>query len=287
MTAPVLPTLLITQWEPTWSLDMEAGLVALLYLAGVRRARARWPRRRAAAFLAGVACVVTALQSGVDAFDDRMLSDHMVQHLLLLELAPLLLLAGRPGLLLLRSAPRDRRPGLARGFARLRPLTHPVICLLVFSAVVVGTHVPPFYDATLRHPALHDAEHFLYLIAGTLMWWPVLDADPIPRRRLDGFARLVYVIAAMLPMTLLGAYLDRHASLVYAGYGPPAHALGISAIADQQQAGAIMWVLGSTLMIAAGLWQAMAAMVEEERRLAVRERRLAEPAVMPEPRAPR
>jgi putative membrane protein len=138
--------------------------------------------------------------------------------------------------------------------------------------VVGGSHVPGFYDATLRHPALHDAEHVAYLTAGMVMWWPLLDADPLAPRRLDGFARLAYVIAAMVPMTLLGAWLDRATSLVYAGYGPPAHALGISAVTDQQQAGAIMWVLGSTVMIAAGLWQAMAAMTEEERRLQVRER---------------
>jgi putative membrane protein len=273
MTGPVLPTLLWRHWQPTWGVDIEAALVASLYLLGVRRLRAPWPKRRTAAFLGGVACVVVALGSGIGAFDDRMLSDHMVQHVILLELAPLLALAGRPGLLVLRSAPRAGRPAVADGFARLRPLTHPLGCLTIFSVVVLATHLPAFYEATLRSPVLHQLEHGLYLVAGMLMWWPVLDADPMPRRRLDGFARLVYVIAAMLPMTLLGAYLDRAPGLVYAGYGPPARTLGISAIVDQQQAGAIMWVLGSTLMIAAGLWQAMAAMADEERRLQVRERR--------------
>jgi cytochrome c oxidase assembly factor CtaG len=61
-------------------------------------------------------------------------------------------------------------------------------------------------------------------------------------------------------------------TLVYSGYAAPARALGISAVADQQQAGAIMWVLGSSLMVVCGLWQAMAALIEEERRLQVRER---------------
>jgi putative copper resistance protein D len=273
MSPPALPSLLWHAWEPTWSLDVEAFLTGLVYLLAVRRTRSRWPARRTAAFLAGVACVLVALQSGIDAYDDRMLSVHMVQHLLLLELAPLLLLAGRPGLLLLRAAPPPARPVLVRGLAHLRPLTHPIVCLAVFGVVVGASHLPGFYDATLRSPALHDAEHVLYLLAGLLMWWPLLDGDPLARRRLDGFARLGYVIAAMVPMTLLGAYLDRDPSLLYAGYAAPARGLGISAVFDQQQAGAIMWVLGSTLMIIAGLWQAMAAMVQEERRLAVRERR--------------
>jgi cytochrome c oxidase assembly factor CtaG len=245
-----------------------------------------WPRRRTTSFLAGLGAVLVALQSGLDTFDDRMLSDHMVQHLLLLELAPLLLLAGRPGLLALRTAPRPVRLAAVRRLESLRSLTHPVSCLAIFSVVVLATHVPGFYDATLRAPALHEAEHGLYLMAGLLMWWPIVDADPLPRRRLNGFTRLVYTIAAMLPMTLLGAYLDRAPRLVYGAYGLPARSLGISAIVDQQQAGAIMWVLGSTLMIAAGLWLAMAAMVDEERRLQVRERRLVPPVVAGSGREP-
>jgi cytochrome c oxidase assembly factor CtaG len=259
-------------WEPAWALDALFALAALLYLQASRRTRGRWPLRRTFAFLAGVACIVVALQSGIDAYDTRLLSDHMVQHLLLLELAPLLILAGRPGILLLRSAPRGSRQTIAHRFTQLRPLTRPVFCLALFYLVVGLTHVPAFYDATLRHPALHELEHALYVTAGLFMWWPIVDGNPVPGRRLDGLGRLVYVIAAMLPMTLLGAYLDRAPSLVYAPYGSPARALGISAVVDQQQAGAIMWVLGSTLMVAAGLWLAMTALLAEERRLQVAER---------------
>jgi putative membrane protein len=275
VSAPALPTLLWHGWEPAFNVDVEAALVLLLYAVGVRRTRSPWPARRTLAFAAGVGCVVVALQSGIGTYDDRLLSDHMVQHLLLLGLAPLLLLAGRPGLLLLRAAPRSARSWVVRRLDVLRPLTHPVVCLVIFGVIVAATHLPGFYDATLRHPALHDGEHLLYLLAGLLMWWPLLDADPLARRRLNGMARLVYLIAAMVPMSLLGAYLSRHTTLVYAPYAAPARALGTSAVTDQQQAGAIMWVLGSTLMIIAGLWQVMAAMVEEERRLVVRERRAA------------
>jgi putative membrane protein len=273
MRAPDLVTLAWHDWQPTWSLDAAAALWATLYLIAARRVRARWPWRRTIAFLAGVGCVLVALQSGIDAVDDQLLSDHMVQHLLLLELAPLLLLAGRPGILLLRAVPRASRPGLARRLIALRPLTNPFSCLAIFYLVVLVTHLPVFYDATLRHPALHDGEHLLYLSAGLLMWWPVLDGDPVPGHRLNGIGRLVYVMAAMLPMTLLGAFLTRDMTLLYGPYAASARSLGISAINDQQQAGAIMWVLGSTLMILAGIWQAMAALIAEERRYQVRERR--------------
>ena len=280
MRPPDLWTLGWHAWQPAWTLDVVAALTAALYVIGAHRVRRGWPIRHTAAFLVGIACVIVAVQSGIDTYDDQLLSDHMVQHLVLLELAPLLLLAGRPGLLLLRSAAPPSRPRLARRLMMLRPLTHPLGCLAIFYVIVLGSHVPAFYDATLVHPALHDLEHLLYLTAGVLMWWPVLDSDPVALHRLDGVRRLSYVIAAMLPMTVVGAYLDRAISLVYTGYALPARALHISAVADQQRAGAIMWVLGSTLMVGAGIWQAMSAMTVEERRMQARERRAVEATVI-------
>jgi putative copper resistance protein D len=275
MSAPDLWTLAWHAWEPPSGLDVVAAAGAAAYLIGARRVARGWPMRYTLSFLAGIGCVLVAVQSGVDAYDDQLLSDHMVQHLILLELAPLLLLCGRPGLLLLRASPPPRRPRLARGLMKLRPLTHPLSCLAIFYMIVLGLHVPAFFDATLREPLLHDLEHLLFLAAGLLMWWPLIDADPLPHARLDGLGRLIYVIAAMVPMTLIGAYLNRATHLVYTGYALPAHSLGISAITDQQQAGAIMWVLGSSLMLSSGIWHAMAALSAEERRLQSRERRAA------------
>lgn len=272
MTSGQIPTLLWRDWQIAPGPDAAVVAAALLYLVGIRRVRG-WPPRRTVSFAAGLLCVLVALQSGIDDYDDALLSDHMVQHLLLLGLAPLLLLAARPMTLLMRSAPPARRPALARRIRSLRGLTHPLSCLAIFWMVIAATHLPAFYDATLRHPLLHEGEHALYLGAGLLMWWPVLDEDPIPSHRLDGVLRLVYMTAAMLPMTVLGAYLDRASTLLYAPYGAPARALGISAMVDQQQAGAIMWVLGSSLMVVCGIWQAMAGLIAEERRMQARERR--------------
>ncbi|MBV9424131.1 MAG: cytochrome c oxidase assembly protein, partial [Solirubrobacterales bacterium] len=234
-----------------------------------------WPARRTASFLAGVACAVVALQSGIDAYDDQLLSVHMVQHMLLLLVAPLLVLGGRPVILALRALPPARRRGFVRALERTRAYTGPLQTLVVFGAVIVLTHLPSFYEATLRHPALHYTEHALYLTAGLLMWSPLLDGDPAPRHRLGGLGRFGYLIAAMLPMAVVGAYLNRHAALVYPSYGPPARSLGLSALDDQGQAGAIMWVVGSTIMVAVGLWAAVAAMVAEERRQAARDARAA------------
>ena len=101
----------------------------------------------------------------------------------------------------------------------------------------------------------------------------LLGVDPLPTRRLGGVGRVVYLLGAMPAMAAVGAYLNRAPAVVYGGYAAPARALGVSAVADQQQAGAIMWVGGSTFVIVVGLCVAMAAMIGEERRQSARERR--------------
>jgi putative membrane protein len=273
VSAPGLPALLVTDWQLSPLPIATAAAVCAGYLAAARRPAAGWPRRRTAAFLAGLTVALVAANSGLERFDDRLLSAHMAQHMLLLLVAPLLVLIGRPLELVLRAVPARSRPALARALRRVGRGTGPPTCVVAFAVVVGLTHLPGFYAATLTHPALHDAEHALYLAAGALMWWPILDGDPVPRRRLDGLGRLLYLIVAMVPMTVLGAYLNRHPTLAYPAYGPPARVLGVSAVADQQHAGALMWVLGDVFMVAAGLWAAMHALVAEERRAQARERR--------------
>jgi putative membrane protein len=269
-----LAELLVRDWHAAPVLDLLAVVYAALYLAAAARVRGGWPARRSLAFLAGLAAVLVALQSGYESWDTRLLSAHMVQHMLLLLVAPALLLGGHPLLLALRTLPPRRRPATARALAALRPLGYPAVCLAAFATVTILTHLPGFYDATLRHPALHEGEHLAYLAAGAWMWWPILGDEPLPSRKLGGLGMLVYLLISMVPMAIVGAYLNRHPTVVYALYAAPAHAAGISPVADQAQAGAIMWVGGNTIVIAVGLWAVLAAMVAEERRLIAREARL-------------
>jgi putative membrane protein len=272
--APSLPSLLVSHWQPSGVPDVAAAAAATLYVGCTAGIHARWPLRRTAAFLAGLVCILVATDSGIGAYDDQLPSAHMVQHMLLLLVAPLLLLAGRPVILALRALPAaPRRRAFAAVLHRLASVTRPSVCLATFTAVLVVTHLPTFYDATLRHLAVHEVEHALYLMAGVLLWWPLLDADPVPAHRLSGLGRLVYLLATMPAMAIVGAYLNRHPTLVYPPYGPAARAMGISAVVDQQQAGAIMWVAGSAIVIAVGLWVTIGALVAEERRQQAREAR--------------
>ena len=270
--APSLFSLVGGHWQPAYAVDGAAVLTLALYGWAAVRVH-DWPRWRSGCFAAGVATLIVATQSGLDAYDDRMLSVHMVQHLLLLTLAPALLLIGHPALLALRALPPSRRRGPARMLARARPLGSPWVTLPLFAAVVLASHLRWFYEATLSHPLVHDGEHLGYLIAGLLLFAPLLDADP-GGRRLNGLGRLFYLLAASPPMALLGAYLNQATSLVYPSYAAPARALGISAVFDQHQAGAIMWVGGGIVTITVGLWSVLATMTREERRLAAREQRV-------------
>ncbi|MDQ6816446.1 MAG: cytochrome c oxidase assembly protein [Actinomycetota bacterium] len=272
---PSLPALLVGHWQLSPALLLQAAAFGGLYSWGVRRLRGRWPVRRTISFLAGIAVGLVALQSGVDAYSERLLSVHMVQHMLLLLVAPALLLYGQPVLLALRALPRASRGALARGLGRARPLTSPLLCLIVFCGVVTVTHLPSVYDAALGDRAVHAIEHAAYLLAGLLLWGPRVDGDPAPVRRLGGLGRLGYLIAAMVPMAIVGAYLNRHPALVYASYAAPARAMGTSALVDQAAAGAIMWVVGDVIMVAVGLWSTIAALVAEERRQRVRDAKAA------------
>src|SRR5947209_1644633 len=102
MSAPSLPELVTGHWALDLMVIVPISLYAALYLGAAITARSRWPAERTLSFLAGLGCVFVALQSGIGRYDDRLLSVHMVQHMLLLFLAPLLLLAGRPAALALR-----------------------------------------------------------------------------------------------------------------------------------------------------------------------------------------
>jgi len=148
--APSLPSLLVSHWHPSAVPDVAAAAAAALYLGGLARIHPRWPLRRTAAFLAGLASILVATDSGIGAYDDQLLSVHMVQHMLLLLLAPLLLLAGRPVILALRALPTGRRRALASVLHRLAAVTRPAVCLVTFSSVMVVTHLPAFYDASPR-----------------------------------------------------------------------------------------------------------------------------------------
>jgi cytochrome c oxidase assembly factor CtaG len=196
----------------------------------------------------------------------------MVQHLALALVAAPLLVAGAPVALALRALPRGGRHGLA-DVIRSKParvLTHPLVTWTLFAATMIGTHLTGLYEATLRDPALHAAEHVLYLGTAVLFWLPVLGAEPIPHRPAWA-ARMLYLLTAMPAMGFAGIVLSTDEHVRYAAYLAPARRLGVSALADQHAAGAIMWVGGSAIAAVLTMVAAWTALMQEERRAVARE----------------
>ncbi|MFL5826367.1 MAG: cytochrome c oxidase assembly protein [Thermoleophilaceae bacterium] len=277
MSQPTLGRVLF-DWQLVPGVLLACMLLAGFYLAGVRRAR-RWAAWRTACFLAGLALIALALCSGLDTYASALLSIHMAQHLALSMLAAPLLVAGSPVVLALRAL--NSRSSVRRGLVvvlhsrAFAILTSAPFAWLAFSATMLLTHFTGLYSLALRDPAVHALEHVLYIGTGVLFWWPLLDAGPLPGRTLGVVGRSAYLLLAMPVMAYIGAVMNWTDRLLYPEYAAPARALGRSALSDQHDAGALMWVGGKLVMALLLLVTAWAALQREERRQRAREARAA------------
>jgi cytochrome c oxidase assembly factor CtaG len=250
---------------------LEPVVAAELALAGVAYGWAstrvaRWEHRHTLAFSAGLVAIAVAL-GPLDRAADGSLPGHMAQHLVLIFVAPPLLLAGAPLRLALATLPTDTGRALAR-FGRGRviaTLGRPAVALACFAAILLGTHVPAFYEAALRHPLLHATEHVLYLIAGLVLWAPVLAPAPLPRR-LGPLGSVLYLLIAMFPGAVIGLTLMTATGAVFPSYGHSPAALG-----EQWRAGMVMWASGSAVLAVAIVGLGWRALVVEERRQRIRD----------------
>jgi putative membrane protein len=268
VSAPSAPELL-AQWSPGAPL---ATLVAAgaAYAIGVHRVR-RWPARRSAAFAAGLAVLAVALVSGVDAWADRLQSVHMLQHMLLVLVAPPLLAAAAPVSLALRALRPAGRRRLAAALRHpvSRALGHPATGVLALAGSLVAVHLTGLYDAGARDGLLHAGEHAALLIAGLLFWVPLVGVDPAPHRP-GAAGRIAFSLAAMAPMGALSAVLLSTPPRS-ARYASSAAAAGVDPAADQRAAAVVMWVGGGFVVTAAVLVLACVALWREEARMRRRE----------------
>ncbi len=247
-------------WD--WSFDPPLVLVvdlAILYWYGNRRtpapARTRTQRRlRHAYFYAGLAVLLIALASPLERLSEQLFWAHMLQHVLLLVVAPPLIVLARPWVRLWRALGVEARRSLAHSFAsgRLRWLRRlsatlgaPLPSFLLFSGVVLVWHVPVLFDATLHSEALHALEHTLFFCTALMFWKQAIDSPPL-HAPLSDLWRAAYLIGAMVVMWALAVVLAFAPHPLYGVYAAMASRPGgISAIADQQIAAGIMWVPGS------------------------------------------
>jgi cytochrome c oxidase assembly factor CtaG len=214
---------------------------------------------RLASFLAGMALVLVALVSPVDRLADQLFFMHMVQHLLLLDLAPILVLLGLTRVLL---RPLTRRlVGIERAAG---PLAHPVFAIVLYVGFMVLWHVPAMYDAALEHPLLHVVEHLTFGLAGGLYWWHLL--SPIrARRRLGGMGPVVYMLATKVLVGLLGILLAFSPNPIYDFYERQPGYWGLSPGTDQAVGGLVMALEQSIVMGVALVFLFVRALAESDR----------------------
>jgi cytochrome c oxidase assembly factor CtaG len=252
-------------WD--WSLDPPLVLVLLaaaLYAIGDQRtvapARAKAARRvQRGCFYGGLAVLLIALASPIDALSEQLFWVHMIQHVLLLVVAAPLIVLAAPWNRLWRGLSLDLRRPLARGLAQgertrwlrgaSRALGSPAAGIVAFSGVLLAWHLPALFDATLRSATLHALEHTLFLATALMFWKQVIDSPPL-RAPLSSVQRVAYLVAAMVVSWALAVVLALASHPLYAHYAHEAvRPGGISALTDQQLAAGVMWVPGSITFV--------------------------------------
>jgi cytochrome c oxidase assembly factor CtaG len=232
-----------------------AQVVPVLVLGAAYWRRARQLARKARSpsagrriwFYLGLTCALAALVSPLDWYgENRLLWSHMIQHLLLGDIAPLLVVLGLTGSVL--------RPVLAiRALRRLRWLSHPLVALPLWTIDLYGWHVPALYQAALRHEGIHALEHFCFFFFGAVMWAAVVEPLPGPAWFGNG-GKAIYTLAVRAAGTVLAFVLIWVNHPLYSYYVALQRGTGISTISDQRTAGAIMFIEGSVVTMLAFAW---------------------------------
>jgi cytochrome c oxidase assembly factor CtaG len=212
-------------------------------LAGKGRPVPLW---RQLCFAGGLLMIVAALISPIGHISEELVIAHMVEHLMIGDLASLLLVLGLTGTLL--------QPVLAiKLFDRLRILAHPLVAFPLWLANFYLWHVPAFYDAAYGGAALHAVEHTTFIFFGCLMWMPVFGPLPTPQWFTAGW-KVGYVIAVRFSGAILGNVLMWSGTVLYPIYGKGEAYWGISPVADQSTAGVVMMIEGTFLGLAVLAW---------------------------------
>ncbi len=246
------------------SFSASAALIvlALVYVRGWVRVRRfggdvieGW---RVASFLVGLFSIWVAVASPLGMLDHELLTAHMLQHLLLMTLAPPLIWLGAPGEALLSGLPRPfvqvviaplfRWP-LMKGLGKT--LTHPGIAWFGAAATLIGWHIPALFMLGMESGLWHAIEQASFLVTGLLFWWPVVQQRPAVSR-MPEWSILLYLFFATLPCDILSGFLVFCDRVVYPTYFSSSQPFGLSALQDQQCAGALMWTCVTVVYLVAG-----------------------------------
>jgi putative membrane protein len=210
---------------------------------------------RALSFCLGILTLWVALGSPLEELADKVLTAHMIEHLLLMSAVPPLVWLGWPTVPMLRGIPGWlRRPLLnpllrSRGMrSGLHNLDSPLPAWLAMNLTLLLWHVPAAYDFALENEGWHDFEHICFLVTSMWFWWILVRPWPSRRGR-PGWVLLVYLLSADIVNTALSATLAFVGHPVYGYYLSHPNALGLDPLIDQQTGASIMWVFGSIVFL--------------------------------------
>ncbi len=249
----------LASWSIPWVPTLAILITALAYLRGWYLLRCAGfpliPAWRVCWFLAGLLSLWTALAGPLDVFNSWLLTAHMIQHMVLMMIAPPLILLGNPLIPIVRGMPVFAAREFAGPFLNWKPaqrlgrfLTQPGFALVLMSLVMLGWHVPAPYELAVRSPAWHQFEHTCFLVSSLIFWWPVIQPWP-SQSQLPQWAMVPYLLIADLANTALSAVLVFADHVLYPSYLDAPRVFGLSAREDQSAAGAIMWVVGSVAFL--------------------------------------
>jgi putative membrane protein len=195
-----------------------------------------------ALFACGLLAIVAALVSPIDILGEQLMVMHMVQHILLLDIAPILLILGLTKVLLRPATKRLQGIERRAGF-----LAHPAFAVIAYVGFMWLWHIPTMYDLALRHSNIHSLEHICFFAAGTLYWWHLV--SPIrSRMRLSGMGPVGYMVSTKLLVGILGIVLAFAPTAIYPFYAHHPHYWGLSPREDQNMAGLVMALEQSIVM---------------------------------------
>jgi cytochrome c oxidase assembly factor CtaG len=233
---------------------MVLGALAL-YLWGVRRANVLRPRHpwsggKTAAFVGGLASTSLALFSFIGVYDGELFWDHMVQHLLLIMVAAPLFALASPLELAFRATTGTAHLVVTEALRSrvARVLGHPGVAFVLYAVMIPITHLTVWYNYTLEHESVHNAEHLVFLGVGYLFWRQIFGSDP-NRYRMHPALQFGYLFMAIPIDTFTGLSLDQTVREIFPAYLATHRTWGPSYVQDLHLGGVIMWVGGDTLML--------------------------------------
>ncbi|HEX5598714.1 MAG TPA: cytochrome c oxidase assembly protein [Micromonosporaceae bacterium] len=244
-------------WLPDPLLLAVPLVAAGCYLAGVWRLRRRgdsWPAARSAAFLVGCLVVVIAASSGLARYGPVLFSVHMVQHLFLMMVAPILIVLAAPVTLALRALPKAKDPAwpglrewlqglLHSRYAML--LTQPIVALTLYVGSMFVMYFTGLFEIALRSHAAHLAMVLHFFAAGYLFFWLVIGVDPGGRPKLSAPLRIMLVLISMVLHAILGLVIMQSSELLAADwFNTLPRDWGPTPLEDQHTAGGIAWSFG-------------------------------------------